>query len=123
MGEGVVSKKFRFGDAFAVLFVVILAFAVFILLPEKGAGDTVNITTQNGKYTYDISDERKIELSENGIEITVVISDGAVYVESSTCPDGICKLQGKLEKSGCIACLPAGVLIEVTSEGVDAVAG
>ncbi len=123
MGESIVSKKLKFGDAFAALFVIALAFAIFAFLPKSNSGNTVYITTQNHKYAYSVFDDREVKLSENGIDLTVIISNGEVFVESSTCPDGICTSSGKLRKNGCIVCVPAKVIIELDSEEVDAVAG
>ncbi len=123
MGESIVSKKMKFGDAFAALFVIAFAFALLVFLPRDNSVNTVYITTQNSKYAYSVVDDRTVNLSENGIDLTVIISNGDVFVERSTCPDGICTSLGKIRKNGCIVCLPAKVIIELKSEEVDAVAG
>ncbi len=123
MGEGIVSRKLRLGDVFAVLSVLTLAVLIVLALPSSGSASTVRITSENGVQTYSVYEDRVIKLSENGIDITVVIDGGSVYVSDSTCRDGICKAHGKINGKGCIVCLPAGVVIETDSKEVDAVAG
>lgn len=123
MGEGIVSRKLKLGDAFAVLFVLIMALLITLLLPSQKNADTVHITTDENVYTYSLYEDRQIELTENGIELTVVIENGSVYVKESTCRDGICTSHGKINGKGCIVCLPARVVIETDSKEVDAIVG
>lgn len=123
MGEGIVSRKLKFGDTFAALFVLLLAFAVMLLLPSDDKADTVRITSKDRIYTYSLYEDRTVELSQNGIDITVVIENGSVYVSDSTCRDGICRSCGKISKEGCIVCLPAQIVIQISSKGADVIAG
>ncbi len=123
MGEGIVSRKLKAGDTFAVLFVLVAALLLIFILPQEGNADTVSIKTENAVHTYSLFEDRVISLSENGTELTVVIENGEVYVKESTCRDGICKAHGRISKKGCIVCLPAGVVIETDAKGDDAVAG
>lgn len=122
MGEGIVSRKLKPGDVLAVLFVFSLAILLMLFLPSTN-GSVVKITTNDNVYTYSLYEDRIIELSENGIKLTVVIENGCVYVSDSECRDGICKAHGKIKDKGCIVCLPAGVVIETDGGEVDAVAG
>lgn len=57
---------------------------------------------------------KKVIQGENGIELTVIVSDGSVYVEKSECSDKICVKKGRISDSGdTIVCLPARVVVEV----------
>lgn len=123
MGEGIVSRKLKAGDTFAVLFVLLVAVLLIFILPKEEKADTVSITTENTVHTYSLFEDRIISLSEKGIQLTVVIENGEVYIKDSTCRDGICKAHGKISKKGCIVCMPAGVVIETDAKGADAVAG
>ena len=122
MGEGIVSRKLKPGDVLAILFVLVIAVLLMFFLPSSNGG-VVKITTNDDIYTYSLYEDRIIELSENGIKLTVVIENGCVYVSDSDCRDGICKSHGKIKDKGCIVCLPAGVVIETDGGEVDAVAG
>ncbi len=123
MGEGIVSRKLKFGDAFAILFVLLIAVLLIFILPKEKNADTVSITTSNNIHTYSLYEDRVISICENGIDLTVMIENGEVYVKDSTCRDGICKAHGKISQKGCIVCMPAGVVIETDSKEADAVAG
>ncbi len=72
MGEGIVSRKLKPGDVLAVLFVFALAILLMLFLPSTN-GSVVKITTNDNVYTYSLYEDRIIELSENGIKLTVVI--------------------------------------------------
>ncbi len=93
---------------------VILAFA----LVPRGA-DTVRISCENAVYEYPLSENRQIELYENGINLTVLIRDGKVSVTNSTCRDQICVHT----HTGNIVCMPARVVITVGDGDYDYVAG
>ena len=93
---------------------VILA---FVLMPRSA--DTVRISCENAVYEYPLSENRQIELCENGISLTVLISDGKVSVINSTCRDQICVHT----HSGNIVCMPARVVITVGDGDYDYVAG
>ncbi len=123
MGEEIVSRKLKLGDFFAALFVLSVSFLLMLILPSDDGASTVSITIGNDVCTYSLYEERTINISENGIELTVVIENGSVYVSESTCRDGICRSYGKISGKGCIVCLPAGVVIETDFKEVDAVAG
>ncbi|MBR6534796.1 MAG: NusG domain II-containing protein [Clostridia bacterium] len=122
MGEDIVALKIKKGDVFAIFIVLVLAAAAFFIPMEK-SGDKVNIKTDKASYVYFLNEDRRITLEENGISLTVVIENGEVYVENSTCRDGVCKKSSPISDGGCIVCLPAHVVIQISSGGADAIAG
>ena len=50
----------------------------------------------------------------------LVIKDGVAYVESASCPDGICSSHRPISREGeSIACLPNRVIINVRAQKAD----
>ena len=122
MGEDIVALKIKKGDVFAIFIVLIIAAVTFFIPIEKSA-DKVNIKTDKASYVYFLNEDRRITLEENGITLTVVIENGEVYVENSTCRDKLCRKTPPISNSGCIVCLPARVVIQISNGGADALAG
>ena len=65
----------------------------------------------------DLRDPARQEFRFDGaIPVTIISENGAIWFESSGCPDQICVRSGKLSRAGeSAACLPAGVVIKVES--------
>lgn len=67
-------------------------------------------------YQTELKDKKEYQV--NGVHI--VIDDTGVIVEDSTCPDKLCKHQGKISIGGqTITCLPNKVYIKLAGKGVD----
>ena len=102
-----------------LLVISIAAIGYFCFRP---AGDTVTVTVNGklyGEYPLD-RDRTEIIRTEN-TENVFVIRDGKVYMESASCPDGICKDHRAIFRDGeSIICLPNGVVITVTSQNEEA---
>lgn len=101
-----------------LLAVVILAGLVLYLLREEGA--TVTVTVDGQPFgTYVLSEDRTVDIvtGEEGEQRNrLVIRDGRAFVESATCPDGICIAHKPISRDGeSIICLPHRVVI--TAEG------
>ena len=100
----------------SVLIFLVGAFALgyFLLRP---AGDTVTVTVAGefyGEYPLH-TDRTEVIRTENG-ENVFVIRDGKAYMESASCPDGICEAHRAIFRDGeSIICLPNQVVITVTS--------
>ena len=119
--------KCSFYDAI-VIAVILLCAILLIWRPwvssEEGA--YLVVSTPQGSEEYSLATDRKLTYTENGITLTVVIEDGAVFVHESTCPDGVCKSSGRISKVGeTVICAPAGVRLEIkgANADVDFVAG
>lgn len=101
---------FRKGDLFALSAVVLLAMviaAVFLFPGAQSQTVTVEIW-QNGRLIEALPlSENKTVTVGGDYQNTVVIRDGAVWVEESTCPGGDCVRSGKISASGrTLVCLP-----------------
>ena len=123
-------RKFRNDVIFisALLLVVILAgLALFFFRRE---GDSVTVTVNKQHFgTYSLAEDRIVEIrtGENGGEMNrLVIRNGEAFVESATCPDGICASHKPISRNGeSIVCLPHQVVITViteSGEGPDVIA-
>lgn len=98
----------------ALLLTVMVAGCLLYFL--RGAGDTVTITVDGAPYgTYPLSANTTVEIPTGDEELNrLVIRDGVAYMESATCPDGICAAHRPISRSGeSIVCLPHRVVVTV----------
>lgn len=114
--------KLRKGDPIAVIIVLILAAAVFIMTLRKNDGSVVEVRS-GGEIEYVLSLNDDAEVSVSGC--TVKVSGGKVSVVSANCPDKVCEKTGEISKSGqSIICVPNRVEISVLGDAMyDAIAG
>lgn len=82
----------------------------------RGEGDTVTVAV-DGKViaTYPLNVDRveDIRTDKEGLN-RLVIRDGKAYVETASCPDGICAAHKPIHREGeSIVCLPNKVVITV----------
>ncbi len=111
-------RKFRNDLIFIgalVLVVCLLGLAFFFF---RGEGDAVTVEVDGKPFgTYPLSEPRTVEIrtGEGGEELNLlVIKDGKAYVETATCPDGICAAHKPISREGeSIVCLPHRVVITV----------
>lgn len=101
---------------------VTIGLCCFFLRPD---GDTVTVEVDGQLIgTYELSVDRTVEIRTGGdqAEINVlVISGGEAFVESATCPDGICSSHRPISREGeSIVCLPHRVVITVRRSGGEA---
>ncbi|MEA4815263.1 MAG: NusG domain II-containing protein [Lachnospiraceae bacterium] len=114
-------------DIFLILGVLIVALAAcFFVVPKSGTGDIAVISVDGKEYkTVSLFEDSKTVIEIEGRKNVITVKDGEVYMESASCPDKLCVLQGKISKDGeSIVCLPNKVVIEVFSKektSVDAV--
>lgn len=106
----------------ALLLVAMLAGLSLWLL--RGEGNTVEVTVDKSLFgIYSLSEDRTVEIrtGENGEELNLlIIKDGKAYVESATCPDGICAGHKPISRKGeSIVCLPHKVVITVITQSDD----
>ena len=113
-------RKFRNDIIFisVLLAVVVLMGVAFFLL--RGEGDTVTVEVNGVRLgSYPLSEDRTVEI-RTGIEDEelnlLVIKDGKAFVETATCPDGICAAHRPISREGeSIVCLPHKVVITISS--------
>jgi len=100
----------------ALLLVVSLCGLCFYFL--RGEGDKVVVTVDGKTFgTYSLTEDVRVEIRTGAKdeELNVlVIKDGQAYVETATCPDGICSGHKPIKREGeSIVCLPHKVVITV----------
>lgn len=117
-------KKFEI----VFLLVLVLALCIWALWPKE-TGNTVIVTVDGEEVlTLNLSEKGKYPLTGyNGFSLTVILEEGSVRVEDSTCPDLICQNHAPISHAGeQIVCLPARIVVTVESDeeaDVDAVVG
>lgn len=100
----------------ALLTVVILAGLGFSFL--RANGDRITVTVNGELYgVYLLAEDAEVEIrtGENGEELNyLVIREGRAYIETATCPDGICAAHKPILRVGeSIVCLPHRIVITV----------
>ena len=122
-------KRFRRNDLIfiaALLAVVVIAGLCLYLFRHEG--NTVTVLVDGKEYaTYPLDEDRveDIHTGEEGLN-RLVIRDGKAWIETASCPDGICAAHKAIHRDGeSIVCLPNKVVITVqttdTDNGLDAV--
>ena len=105
----------------SALFGVILV-AVLGMLLFRTSGDTVTVTVDGktfGEYSLDQNCSVEIK-TEYGFNL-LVIKDGKAYVESASCPDGICSKHRPISYDGeSIICLPNKVVVSIDKQDASA---
>lgn len=94
---------------------ILLGMAVY-LLPKEG--DTVTVTIYGEVFgTYSLNQDARIDITagnDGTVTHRLVIQNGVAYVESATCPDGVCVDHWPISRQGqSIACLPYGLIVAI----------
>ena len=120
------SKKRHLRNDIFLIVALLLAVAIggIYLFVFRGQGDVVKVTVNGELYgIYSLSQDiiEDIHTGEGDKQHNrLVIRDGKAFVESATCPDGICASHRPIFRDGeSIVCLPHGVVITVTAAEKD----
>lgn len=98
-------------DFILVLIVLIVGVVGIILVNSTEKGRTATIKV-DGEVVEMISLYADTLIQYNGVDI--VVENGEIHVENSTCTDKVCVRSGKISKSGeGIICAPNRVSIEI----------
>ena len=113
-----IALKRRNDIIFIIALLLISAIGLVYLFVFRDSGDTVKVTVDAKPYgIYSLSEDITEEIisGDNGEERNLlVIKDGKAYVESASCPDGICSAHRPIFRNGeSIVCLPNKVVITV----------
>lgn len=102
----------------SVLVALITAVALGVLLFSRD-GDTVIVTVDGQIYgEYSLDTDRRVEIVNGESHNLLVIEGGKAFVESASCPDGICSSHRPVSKDGeSIICLPNKVVVEIRARG------
>jgi len=111
-------RLFRNDIIFIAVLLVLVSVSGLCFYLLRGEGDMVVVTvdgTEFGRYSLLEDTTVEIRTGAGGSEMNVlVIKDGMAYVESATCPDGICAGHKPIHREGeSIVCLPHKVVITV----------
>ena len=109
---------------------LVLALGTWTLWPKEN-GNTAIVTVNGGEVlTLNLREDGEYPVEGyNGFSLTVIVEDGQVRVEDSTCPDLICQNHAPISNAGeQIVCLPARVVVsvksmDVTEVEIDAITG
>lgn len=104
-------NDFIFIGAVVLLCVFVgLAFYFF-----RADGDSVRVSVDGEIYgEFSLNENRTVQIISEGGYNVLVIENGRAYVESASCPDGICAAHKPISRDGeSIVCLPNKVVITV----------
>ena len=118
------SRKARNDVIFiASLLLVVLVFACVLFFSAE-EGNTVRVTVDGRLFgEYSLLENKTVEIVNGDGYNLLIIEDGKAYVDTASCPDGICSSHRPVSRNGeSIICLPNKVVIEihtVTNSGPD----
>ena len=107
-----------------ICLLLIAAIGIFYLFGLREKGDSVKVTVDGKIYgTYSLGKTITEDIytgKDNGHLNRLVIKDGKAYMETATCPDGICVAHNPIFRDGeSIVCLPNKVVITVITKNND----
>ncbi len=100
----------------AVLLIIAVGSMLVLHLAQQGTGIKAVIEVDGSVYKQvKLTENRTMHIElKNHHGVDIVVADGKVHVEHSTCPDGICEKMGEIgSPEETIVCLPNKVLIYV----------
>ena len=112
-------KKLKIGDIIVISLILLITAGVFCFrLFGFAEGESVVVTIGETEEIYNLAEDTRFDVESNDINFTVVIENGCVWVDNSTCPEQVCVDCGKISHVGqTIACVPARLLIKIIGEG------
>ncbi|MBQ2703940.1 MAG: NusG domain II-containing protein [Clostridia bacterium] len=117
------TKKHNRNDIiFIVALLLIATFGALYLFVFRDGGNTVKVTVDGKTYgVYSLNENITEDIhTGNGNLNRLVIRDGKAYMETATCPDGICVSHKPIFRDGeSIVCLPNKVVVTVTTTDTD----
>lgn len=118
MLKKILGDKKMLADVILVGVLLIVSLSVFLVISLTKEEGSVAVVSVNGKIVAEYSLSVDGEYSLNGGTNVLIIEDGKAYVSYASCPDGLCKNQGKISMVGeQIVCLPNKLIVEIVGEG------
>ena len=118
MEKGLFSHT-RLLDFAIVAIVLFLALAIWLtpfVFSDEGA--VAELTVGDKTEYISLYENRRIEIESGGVSLVLCVEDGEVWIEQSTCPDGVCVNSGKISREGeIIVCAPAAVTVKISFGG------
>ena len=118
MFKKILENKKLLSDIILIGVLLIVSLSVFLVISLTKEEGTTAVVYVDGVIVaeYSLSVDGKYEL--NGGTNILIIENGKAYVSYASCPDGLCKNQGRISMVGeRIVCLPNKVMIEIIGEG------
>ncbi len=119
--ETIIKHRIRNDIILIVSILLVAIIGMIYLFVLRSGGDTVKVTVDGEVYgTYLLSQNitEDICTGESGEKLNrLVIKDGKAYMETATCPDGICVDHRPIFRDGeSIVCLPQRVVVTVITK-------
>ena len=109
-------RKYKNDIIFIAAILAVVAIAAVALLLLRGEGSTVTVEVDRQIIgTYSLAIDRVVDITTDDGEMNRrVIRDGKAFMESATCPDGVCVSHRPISREGeTIVCLPHKVVVTV----------
>jgi len=111
------NKSHARNDVILIVSILLLSALLLVyLFVFREKGEVVKVTVNGELYgTYSLSEDitKDIITGDSGLN-RLVIRDGKAFVESASCPDGICVDHRPIFRSGeSIVCLPNRVVVTI----------
>lgn len=107
---------------FIVALLLVAAVGALYLFVFRSNGNAVKVTVDGkvvGVYSLSENIDKNITTGKNNLN-RLIIRDGKAYMETATCPDGICVSHKPIFRDGeSIVCLPNRVVVTVTTKDAD----
>ncbi len=123
MNEQKSIKKYHIRNDILLITALILisAIGLIYLFVFRDTGNTVRVTIDGELYgTYSLSENitEDIRTGDDSKGLNrLIIRDGKAYMETASCPDGICVAHRPIFRNGeSIVCLPNKVVVTVITE-------
>lgn len=114
----------RPGDLIVALCMILAAVLPFMpaLFRENPNGPASVMVSEDAIITrYPLSENRTVNLSGRGYDLLLILEDGTVRIQESSCPGGDCVASGRISRPGqSIVCLPAHVIVSIEGGAPDA---
>lgn len=117
-----ISRLHRRNDiVFIIALFLISAVGILYLFVFRSSGNVIKVTAGGDLYgIYSLSEDRTedIKTADDGQGFNrLIIKDGKAFIESASCPDGICVSHRPIFRDGeSIVCLPNKVVVTVFTE-------
>lgn len=117
-----IKKIFLRNDIILIAAILLVAaVGLLYLFVFRSEGDTVRVTVDGELYgVYSLSEDITEDIitgKDSSNFNRLIIRDGKAYVESASCPDGICVSHRPIYRNGeSIVCLPNKVVVTVFTE-------
>jgi hypothetical protein len=109
-------RKYKNDIIFIAAILAVVAIAAVALLLLRGEGSTVTVEVDRQIIgTYSLAIDRVVDIpTDDGEMNRLIIRDGKAFMESATCPDGVCVSHRPISREGeTIVCLPHKVVVTV----------